>query len=55
MKDRIAKSILGDARERGLLCDNWVVVELTNGDTGIGLAAIARSRGYEVKALLGTT
>lgn len=51
VKDRIAKSIVDDARERGLLRDDSVVVELTSGNTGIGLAAIARSRGYEVKVL----
>ena len=47
-KDRVAKYILNDAEEKGILTKDSVIVEPTSGNTGIGLAAIAAPRGYRV-------
>ena len=47
-KDRVAKYILNDAEEKGILTRDSVIVEPTSGNTGIGLAAIAAARGYRV-------
>lgn len=48
VKDRVALEMLNDAEEKGLLKPDAVIVEPTSGNTGIGLAAVAASRGYRV-------
>ncbi len=48
IKDRTALSMLDDAKSRGLLDQDTVIIEPTSGNTGVGLAAIAAARGYRL-------
>lgn len=48
VKDRIAKAMIDEAEARGILKKGAVIIEPTSGNTGIGLAAVAASRGYRI-------
>src|SRR6201997_3605072 len=52
VKDRVARSLIEDAEERGLISPGQTILEPTSGNTGISLAMICKRRGYELKVVM---
>ncbi len=52
VKDRVARHLVLDAEQKGLLKPGQTIIEPTSGNTGIGLAMVARVRGYKMKAVM---
>lgn len=52
VKDRVAKSMLDDAEDKGLLNPDTLIIEPTSGNTGIGLCAVAAARGYRCQIVM---
>ncbi len=55
VKDRVAREMLNDALEKGLINQDTLIIEPTSGNTGIGLAAVAASRGYKAMIVMPDT
>src|SRR5258706_6535177 len=52
IKDRLAKGVILDAEQRGLLRPDTIILECTSGNTGIALAMVGAARGYHVTVLM---